>query len=299
MNVIVGVVISLLAMDRAPMAPGDHLRIVNSGGLSRSYLLHVPSSYAPNKAAPVVMVLHPFATNALLMVGISGMNETADRAGFIAVYPNGNGKSQAFLAWNVGGMADKSVDDVGFIDKVLDDLAKIIEIDTKRVFATGMSNGAMMCYRLAAERSDRFAAIAPVAGTMTDEYERIAHPVAVLHFHGTKDRLIPFTGPTPRTPKEITFKSVAHTIQFWAKQNGCPTAAEMAEIARTLNDGLQIKRMSYGPGRDGAEVVLYVIEGGGHTWPGRRMPGSFLGASPLDLSASDLIWEFFARHPKK
>jgi polyhydroxybutyrate depolymerase len=157
----------------------------------------------------------------------------------------------------------------------------------------------MMCYRLAAELSDRIAAIAPVAGTMAMEDAKPKRPVPVMHFHGTADRIVPFAGPAKRSSEFPIFKSVEETIRLWCKIDGCPETPKVTEFPDKVDDGTTVKRKTYGPGKDGTEVVLIEIEGGGHTWPGRKPPVGFLGKSSLDISANDLIWEFFQRHPMK
>src|ERR1700689_4377825 len=120
------------------------------GEQKRTYLAHVPKSYDPKKPAPVVLALHGAAMDGSMMVWFSGLNKKSDEAGFIVVYPSGTGYDP-FLTWNAGGFWEKKdgkVDDVAFIGKVLDDLATVVKVDEKRVYACGMSNGAMMCYRL-------------------------------------------------------------------------------------------------------------------------------------------------------
>ena len=104
--------------------------------------------------------------NGAMMARFCGLSEKADQSGFVVVYANGTGSTPLFLYWDSGGVRGRVADDVGYTAKLLDDLATVVHVDSKRVFATGMSNGAMMCYRLAAELSDRIAAIAPIAGTM-------------------------------------------------------------------------------------------------------------------------------------
>src|SRR5262249_2574796 len=160
----------------------------------------------------------------------------------------------------------------------------------------GMSNGAMMCYRLASELSDRIAAIAPVSGTMATERCLNRRPVPVLHFHGTKDPLVSFGGPNEYVSKSLTFKSVHDSVLSWARANGCPETPEVADAPDLADDGTAVQRKVYGPGKDGSEVVLYVIRGGGHTWPGRDPRTILLGKSTKDISANDLIWDFFRKH---
>jgi polyhydroxybutyrate depolymerase len=251
---------------------------------------------------PVVLVLHGAATNGAITVFFTGMNQKADDAGFVAVYPNGTGLAGLMLTWNAGrfgGGAGKKADDVAFIANVLDDLATVVNVDPKRVYATGMSNGGMMCYRLAAELSDRIAAIAPVAGTMAIDNYNPKRPVPVIHFHGAADKIVPLAGPGGRTPKFIGFKSVEDSIRTCIKANGCPEEPRTEELPDKVGDGTTVTKKTYGPGKDGAEVVLFVIEGGGHTWPGQQPSVGFIGKSTKNISANDLIWEFFEKHPMK
>ena len=166
------------------------------------------------------------------MARFCGLSEKADRSGFVVVYANGTGSTPLFLYWDAGGVRGRVSDDVGYVARLLDDLATVVNVDPKRVFATGMSNGAMMCYRLAAELSDRIAAIAPIAGTMAIEHCQPRRPVSVLHFHGTKDGLVLFGGPDERIPKNLKFLSVDETIRAWVRSNGCPEDARGRRPAR-------------------------------------------------------------------
>jgi polyhydroxybutyrate depolymerase len=233
------------------------------------------------------------------MARFCGLDEKANRSGFVVVYPDGTGSTPLFLYWDAGGVRGRPSDDVAYVSKLLDDLATVVNVNPMRVYATGMSNGAMMCYRLAAELSGRIAAIAPVAGTMAIETCRPRRPVPVMHFHGTKDGLVLFDGPDERTPKNLKFLSVEDSIRAWAKVNECPETPVVAEVPDRAEDGTQVRVETYGPGKDDSEVILYVIEGGGHTWPGREPRLPFLGKSTKDISANDLIWDFFQRHPMR
>ena len=229
------------------------------------------------------------------------MNKKADEAGFIAVYPNGTGLAGLMLTWNAGGFprGNNKPDDVAFIGKVLDDLATAANVDPKRVYVTGMSNGGMMCYRVAAELSDRIAAIAPVSGTIALDDYKPKRPVPVIHFHGTADKLVPFGGTGNRAPQSMGFKSVDDTIKMCVKANGCPDEPQTVKLPDKAGDGTSVTKKTYGPGKDGADVVLVAIEGGGHAWPGQQPPVDFIGKSTKNISANDLIWEFFEKHPMK
>jgi polyhydroxybutyrate depolymerase len=283
------------------LGAGDHTRTLMMGERIRTYLVHIPKSYDPNKPEPVVLALHGAAMNGPMMVWFSGLTKKADEAGFIVVYPSGTGTGP-FLTWNAGWFKGKrfesNVDDVAFISKLLDDLGTILNVDGKRVFACGMSNGGMMCYRLAAELSDRIAAIAPVAGTIAIEESKPKRPVSVIHFHGSKDNLVPFELKKEKTPTLIQWKSVEDSIQTWVKLDGCDDTPKIETISK-VGDEMKVTRSCYGGGKDGCEVVLIAIEGGGHTWPGQQPPVRLLGKSVKAISANDLIWDFFERHPMK
>src|SRR5512135_304690 len=214
--------LALPALAADPPTPGDHIRSLMVGDQDRPYTIHIPPSYDPKMPTPVVLALHSAAMNGVTMARFCGLNQKADRSGFVVAYPNGTGSTPFFLYWDAGGVRGRASDDVGYVAKLLDDLATVVNVDSRRIFATGMSNGAMMCYRLAAELSERIAAIAPVAGTMAIDQCQPSRPVSVLHFHGTKDGLVLFGGPGERTPKNIRFLSVDETIRAWVKVNGCP-----------------------------------------------------------------------------
>lgn len=281
----------------------DETRTVEVQGQSRRYLVHVPPALEKTKRWPVVLAFHGAGLTPEWMVGFSGLNEKADRENFAVVYPAALGPAGLALTWNAGNCCGeamtKNVDDVAFVRALLDDLLKAFPIDPQRVFATGMSNGALFCYRLASELADRIAAVAAVAGPMGTETCKPSRPVPLLHIHGTEDEFAPFAGGKgPKTALETKFYPVEHGIKAWVKANGCPGKPVVTQIPDAAGDGLKVTRSVYGPGKEGAEVVLYVVHGGGHTWPGR--PGdATLGKSTTNISANEILWEFFKKHPRK
>jgi polyhydroxybutyrate depolymerase len=285
-----------------PLRPGDHFRALAVRGQTRSYLLHVPRNYNAKNPVPVVLALHGVFMDGFMMAGFSGLNQTSDKAGFVVIYPDGAGFG-LFRIWNAGGfkgtLAEGRPDDVVFIRTLLDDLDGKINVDKSRIFATGMSNGAMMCYRLAAELSDRIAAIAPVAGTMAIENANPKRSVSVIHFHGTADDMVPFGGPNIGMTQILNFKSVEESIRIWCKLDQCPKTPTITSFPEKEKDGTAVKQSTYGPGRDDAEVVLIEVSGGGHTWPGRQPVWGLIGKSTVHISANDLIWQFFERHPMR
>jgi len=297
-------VLALAAAQTEPLGPGDHTRTLSVGNLKRSYLVHVPRSYDGTRPSPIVLAYHGGGANAQQMIRFSGLSETAEKSGFVTVYPSGTGRQEKALTWNGGNCCgyamQNQVDDVAFTRALLDDLARVVKVDAKRVYATGMSNGAILAYRLASELSDRIAAIAPVAGPMGTEKCSPKRPVPVIHFHGTDDQFAPFKG--GKGEKSLTgtdFYSVEHSIRAWVKANGCKDEPAIVELPDKAKDGTRVTRKTYGSGKEGSEVVLIVIEGGGHTWPGMERHAAFLGATTLNISANDLMWDFFRQFTLK
>jgi polyhydroxybutyrate depolymerase len=235
------------------------------------------------------------------MIGFSGLADKAEQAGFVAVFPSGTGRVDQSLSWNAGqccGPAHREgVDDVAFVNALLDDLMTVCPVDERRVFATGMSNGAMLAYLLASELADRIAAIAPVAGPMGTADCRPSRPVSVCHFHGLQDQYAPFDGGIgPRSLTKVRHFSVEHSLDCWVRANGCDPVPQTETLPQVADDGTQVSRKVWSGGRDGSEVVLYAIAGCGHVWPGRTSIFTFLGRSTANIDATEVMWDFFLRH---
>jgi len=270
--------------------PGSHSISVN--GTTRSYLIHVPPGYSAGHPVPLVIVMHGATQPASSIEKMSGMDSYADKYDFIAVYPEGTGRAPT---WNAGaccGFAQSNkIDDVGFIRALIAHLEHDYSIDPRRIYATGISNGAMMSYRLGCELADRIAAIAPVEGAQ-DLDCKPSEPVSVVVFHGTADRLVPYNGGS--TPFQIgphrTDTSVESTVEFWVEKNGCLPAPEQSQTS-----GVHIS--IYSGCVSGTGVVLYAIQGGRHDWPGS--PGSIRMGIDGGVNATDVMWKFFAEHPKQ
>ncbi|MFN0195959.1 MAG: alpha/beta hydrolase family esterase [Planctomycetaceae bacterium] len=277
-------------------------RTLQVGELERRYLVHKPKNFDPDKKLPVVLVFHGGASNPEVMAEYSGMNQKADDAGFVVVYPAGTGRLPNALTWNAGdccGYAQRNnVDDVEFVRQLLIDLGKLMSIDKRRIYATGISNGGMISYRLASELSSQIAAIAPVGGPMGTKECHPDRPVSVMHFHGTDDKYAPYNGGKgEKSLTQFDFLSVEHSIEAWVAANGCKTTPEIEALPDTADDDMTVRRHRYTGGKQGSEVILIEIIGGGHTWPGRQARLRFLGPSTEDISANDLMWEFFEKHP--
>ena len=290
-------VITALALGQTePLGPGDHKRAITVDGSKRTCRIHVPATYDPKKPSAVILALHGAVTDAEIMERFSGLSKTADEYNFVVVYPNA-----LLFTWNAGlSNKNNTSDDVKYLGKLLDDLEGVLNVDKKRVYMVGLSNGGMMTYRAAGEMSERIAAIASVAGTMPDAKFEPKRPISVLHFHGTKDTLVPFNGPNAKNDSFgiMKFRSVNDTVMSCVKANGCSETPVVTEMAMK-QDKVKVLRQEYGKGKDGSEVVLYVIEGGGHTWPGSTLSPPFLGLSTNNISANEIMWEFFKKHPLK
>lgn len=255
------------------------------GGQSRNYIVYEPAA-APGQPMPVVLVLHAFTQTAQVIMQYSGFNAIAEEEGFLAVYPNGIN-----FSWNVGfGMGGSTADDLGFLNALIDTLAGHYPLDPGRIYACGMSNGGFMSYRLACELSGRIAAIAGVAGTMTDATlggcapER---PVPVMHIHGTADFVVPYGGSSG-------IAGVEESLAFWNGHNQCPGSAAYEALPDVVSEGSTVERYTWSPCEGGSEIELLKVANGGHTWPGST--GSGIGNTNRDIDASREIWNFFSRH---
>jgi polyhydroxybutyrate depolymerase len=277
--------------------PGDYRYTIRHDGLDRRYLVHVPPSYQPGKPLPLLVSMHGGGGSMEYQASDEryGQISKSDQEGFIVVFPNGvsplsNGLLATFNAGTCCGPArDRNVDDVGFIRQIISNLKRQLDIDPDRVYATGMSNGGLMSYRLACEMSDTFRAIAPVAGTDNTLSCNPSKPVSVLHIHARNDDHVPFLGGRGSTKKQeavTSFVSVPETISRWVARNGCPTTPK-----RVLDKpGATCDR--YAPCRGGSVVELCVTTNGAHSWPGARKWRSKEPPS-TSINANQVMWDFF------
>ncbi|MBI1943233.1 MAG: polyhydroxybutyrate depolymerase [Betaproteobacteria bacterium] len=290
------------------LAPGDHDVRFQAGALERHYIVHVPPQPGPRPA--LVLNFHGGGANARVHKEYVRMDALADRERFIVVYPDGTGPvRERFLTWNAGACcglaAGAQVDDVGFVRALLDDLAGRLAYDPRRVYATGLSNGAMMSYRLAAELSGRIAAIAPVAGSMVLVRFAPARAVPVMHIHSVDDGRALYRGglgaPYPLSNTRVLHPPVEERLAEWARANGCgpePEAQERREWARRPGTKHTATRYAY-PGCS-AETVLWKLTGAGHVWPGGVLDylSWLLGPGTRVIDANEEMWRFFSRHKR-
>lgn len=255
----------------------DHERgdFVETAPDGRSYRLHIPPGYDGRAALPLVLSFHGFGRSAVEQEAYSGFVPIADREGFILVTPEGSGYPPG---WAISGVYDEDgVDDVAMTAALVRALDDSLCLDADRTYATGLSNGAEMASQVGCLLPDVFAAVAPVAGVV---YQGCGGDgMALITFHGTNDFNVPFESAPP-------------AVGEWSAHNGCAAIP----VDESLSDA--IERLTYSSCTAGADVVFYVIHGGGHTWPGADDEAGGVGPTTHEIAASELIWAFFVAHPR-
>lgn len=290
-------------------------------GVNRLYDVHVPPAYKTTSPMPVVLIYHGGSMAPPRMKAVTGMNITANVKKFIAVYPYGTPKkigrqtSGSMRFWNPALVFPDypyfndpyydTVDDVGYTRALLDDLKTHFNVDTARVYAVGASNGGLLVNRLACELSDRLAAVASVAGPLygPEAYCDLARKtMPILYMHGTADNFMPYDGGFPYCPEvqQHPMRSAQETVDFWIDKNHC---VNVPEIVYQNGD---VTCVSYKNFDQSAQVEFCTINDGGHTWPGGaeisfpfKDPGCETGLVSNDVSANDVIWEFFKQYSKQ
>ncbi len=244
---------------------GEMGRTLTHGGRERSYILYVPASVNWSEPVALVFVFHGGTGNAESAIRMSGFNKVADQNGFLVAYPNGTSRlsDDKLLTWNGGdccGYAQqKNVDDVDFVRAIVTDLQSLANIDSKRIYAAGMSNGGILSHRLACETADVFAAVAPVAGTLNLASCTPSQPISVIEFHGTGDQHIPYEGGLgPESLVNVDFASVQDSIGFWTSFNQCTSQPQ-------TNSFDDIQHEAWTGCTASTSVELYSVIGGGHT----------------------------------
>jgi len=241
-------------------------------GIERTYRVHLPDNYDENLDYPLVINMHGLGSNSFEQEFYSEFDLVADTAGIVVAYPDGVNNQ-----WNI--FQDTGVDDVGFISALIDTMDANYNIDLLRVYACGMSMGGFMSHRLGCQLNSRIAAIGSVAGLLVYFNCNLTRKVPVLQIHGTADDVVPYAG-------------VANTILYWTENDGCPDSVvtELPDIDTT--DQSTVTLTTYNPCLEDSEVLLYTINGGGHTWPGATY---IIGVTNQDIHASAEIWKFFKK----
>jgi polyhydroxybutyrate depolymerase len=284
-----GIVLVLLLLAYQYYWPNQTNGEIESSGDQRKYLLYVPESYDPERATPLIISLHGFVEWPEHQAEISHWNEVADETGLIVVYPQGTGFP---LRWNASAISGNQ--DVIFISDLIDKLESEYNIDPKRIFVNGLSNGGGMSYLLACELADRIAAFGGVAGAYTLPLETCnpGRPVPVIVFHGTADPIVPYDGGM-ESNRGYYLPAIPEWVEAWAEKNGCNVTSP-----EVLPPQGEVSGVQYGGCQGGTEVVFYTIHGGGHTWPGGEgLPEWLTGKTTQDIDATRVMWEFFERFP--
>jgi polyhydroxybutyrate depolymerase len=278
--------------------PGWSARTIASAGRDRCYYIYFPSGYEPDQPLPVVISLHGFLSNPESQALISGWHDLAEREGFLVVYPQA---TQYPHRWNAGAdWGDAGVDDVQFALDLLEDLSSAANVDSSRVYVNGMSNGGGMTVALGCHAADRFAAMGTVAGAVVGlEDCSPSRPIPVMAFHGTADPIVPYEGgdlPSSAMREGATvvgvpgrFSGAEAWVADWAEGKGCDPVPEV------IPQQGDVRSVRYTGCDDGAAVILYTIEEGGHTWPG-GWPIPAVGKTSTDIDATEEMWRFFQRY---
>ena len=270
-----------------------------SSGTERDYLLYVPDTYRPETPAPLVISLHGAALWPTAQRKISRWNDLADRHGLLVVYPTGTRLDlpiplfPTLPIWDVRN-AQGWETEARFLADLIDHLESSYAIDPRRIYLNGLSNGGAMTFVASCHLADRLAAVGTVAAAQGVPWETCSdlHPLPFINFHGTDDAIVPYEGGKSFGSPQ-TFADVRRWTQRWAERNGCDGSAESLDVRP------DVEFLSYAD-CDDAPVQLYTLRGGGHTWPGGtpRLPRWLVGTTSQSIDATELMWEFFAAHPR-
>lgn len=283
---------------------------IRANGFRRNYLIHIPQGCQPYKPVPLLIVLHGGFSTAKEMEKQTGFSDVADRENFIVVYPNGAYGIFGFLQhWNAGFCCGKAasdkLDDVTFIEAVIWDVKERFNIDSSRIYITGYSNGGMLVYRFAAEKSGLIAAAAPVAASLggrSSENDPMLiipkpeFPVPIICFHGINDSTVPFNGgKTSKHGRIQEYLSVEESMEFWRKVNGCqqPLTTEILYAGKIIRSTCEDTTGKY-------SVILYALKDWDHQWPGKTDTGKFPKTDPIvGFDAAEIIWNFLNNYRRE
>ena len=273
-------------------------RTISCGGIVRQYHLYIPDIYRGNKAVPLLFNLHGLGSNNLQQQTYGYFNSIADTANFIMCLPNGTFLDTNKRFWNAG-FASYAVNDIGFLQALIDTLYKTYNIDPTRIYFTGMSNGGFMSHTMACACADRVAAVASVAGGMAvTQYNSCSpsRPISVMEIHGDADLIVPYSGHlVNEMGVTINIVPIDTMVKGWINHNSCSGTPAITNIPNiNTGDASTATRYDY-TCQSGSSFVLYKVTGGGHTWPGGfAIPSS--GPTNHDFNASIEIWKFLRQY---
>ena len=308
------------SLDKPTITNRTYIKYIIFNDEIRSYIIHIPINYDDSVAVPLVLNFHANRCCSFTQMFISKFNDKSDEEGFIVVYPNGHFDMQYFWwsmkktgifclimgyrYFNAWDYINANVDDIAYVKKIISDIKNEYNINNSRIYATGLSGGGLMSYRLGAELSDVFAAIAPVGASIGGRYwidDSIdthfpiyvipdpENPMPVIVFHGMKDKILPYEGIEDKGFGKC-FISVNESVDFWVENNNCDPTPEII-----IGDSGNIIKRTYSNCDNNCDVILYSIVNTGHEWFGGPRPIF----SPCEICATDLIWAFFEAHSKQ
>jgi polyhydroxybutyrate depolymerase len=286
---------------------GDQTYTLQLDGYERNYIVHIPPAEKLQKPVPLLFHIHGGGGTAKGTAGLTfgRFNELADRDGFIVVYPNAIDKN-----WNDGRTLEdvnawkENIDDVGFITAIVDEIKQKYKIDATRIFTTGMSNGGFMSSRLLCDAADIFRGGAILTASLSKDYIPQCDPqkpVAVMVMNGTDDPLVPYDGGPVKVFRKTRgdIVSTDDYVSFWKEKNGCTTKKNTVQLPDIADDGTTVSMDEYDACANQGALVLYKVNGGGHTWPGGKqyLGERWIGKTNRDIVACDVIWDFFKTLP--
>jgi polyhydroxybutyrate depolymerase len=272
-------------------------------GMYRHYAMHFPPNYPSGQQPyPLVMVLHGGSGTMTNIQGFSQMNPVSDSWGFVVVYPQGIGIAPPGYSWADGRntSADQAgIDDVGFLNALVDEIDASYFIDSTRTDLSGFSNGGFMTMRMACEAPQKFAAMAALGCSMDTSLVQSCAPgqsVPMVIMAGTDDPAMPYLGGPMANPEVTPVVPVEEAVSFWVNQNECATEPVLHSLPDAVpDDNSTVDRFDYLNGTCNSEVRFYRVNGGGHTWPGVELPlqEAVLGETNEDIEGSEELWDFF------
>jgi polyhydroxybutyrate depolymerase len=269
-----------------PHPAGQTTETLDFQGQSRTYELYVPAAYGGARNVPVVFDFHGFGSNAKQQIVYGNFKPEANRDDFLIVAPDGQ-VTPAGRHFNLGNESGLQ-NDVAMVGALLDHLEATLCVDTTRVYATGMSDGGGMTSVLACVAADRFAAFGPVAVLLFIPNCNPGRPIPFTAFMGTADPIVPFDGGKVNCCGGSMLAAAPDTMAKWAAYDGCGAAFTDERL------GTEVRKRTW-PGCPGAAPTFYIIDGGGHTWPG-GIPVARLGVTTTQIDASATLWDFFKSH---
>ena len=273
---------SLQTTTQTPSFKGDVSGTLRDQGLLRTYYLHTPAAESPSHALPLIVALHGSGMQGKEMADKTALNQLADQAGFVVVYPDGLKQK-----WNVSGLSDE--DNVAFVHTLIRQVQQIRSIDSQRIYVVGLSNGGILAQKLACEAPNGIAAIATVAASLPDQFAihcQTQQPIPVLMVNGTADRVVPWqggAGPDVRVGRNLSLPSIPTVFDFWQRHNVCsspPQIKQSSKVVKVTHYSCQV----------GTEVRLVALEGAGHVWTGGSYGQSVFG------DTTERVWDFLQRH---